>query len=196
MKFFININLIYYLHIYTVLLHKKRFFIDIMKVQKTNAVRLLDSAQIGYELIPYEVDESDLSAIHVAEQLNEPIEQVFKTLVLKGDKSGYFVCIIPGAQELDLKLAAKVSGNKSCNMIPMKDLLGITGYIRGACSPIGMKKKFPTYIHSTCVEYDFIYVSAGVRGLQIKIEPQRLILMIDAKVADLYKENEKGESQY
>jgi len=160
-----------------------------MKVNKTNAARLLDKAKIDYELIPYEVDESDLSAVHVAEQLNEPIEQVFKTLVLKGDKTGYFVCIIPGAEELDLKLAAKVSGNKSCNMIPMKDLLGITGYIRGACSPIGMKKHFPTYIHETALQYTFIYISAGIRGVQIKIAPADLIKMIDISIGKLFEKD-------
>ena len=120
-----------------------------MKIQKTNAARLLDSKKIAYELVPYQVDESDLSAVHVAEQLSEPIEQVFKTLVLRGDKSGFFVCVIPGADELNLKFAAKVSGNKSCDLIPMKDILGVTGYIRGGCSPLGMKKKFPTFIHNT-----------------------------------------------
>ena len=156
-----------------------------MKINKTNAVRLLDKAKITYQLIPYEVDESDLSAIHVADQLNEPVEQVFKTLVLKGDKIGYFVCIIPGAEELDLKKAAKVSGNKNCDMIPMKELLSITGYIRGACSPIGMKKKFPTYIHDTCTEFDYIYISAGQRGLQIQITPQDLIDEAQAIVQDL-----------
>lgn len=156
-----------------------------MKINKTNAARLLDKIKINYELIPYEVDESDLSAVHVAEQLNEPIEQLFKTLVLKGDKLGYFVCIIPGAEELDLKLAAKASGNKSCHMILMKDLLNITGYIRGACSPIGMKKKFPTYIHSTCENFDFIYISAGQRGLQIKIAPTDLLKTIEATVCTL-----------
>lgn len=142
-----------------------------MKIEKTNAARLLDKAKIEYKLIPYEVDESDLSAVHVAEQLGEPIEQLFKTLVLKGDKSGYFVCIIPGAEELNLKLAAKISGNKSCDMIPMKDLLSVTGYIRGACSPIGMKKSFPTFIDDSALEFDIIYISAGKRGLQIQIAP-------------------------
>lgn len=156
-----------------------------MKINKTNAARLLDKAKINYELISYEVDESDLSAIHVAKQLNEPIEQLFKTLILKGDKSGYFVCIIPGAEELDLKLAAKVSGNKSCQMILMKDLLSVTGYIRGACSPIGMKKKYPTYIHSTCENFEFIYISAGQRGLQIKIAPSDLIKVIEATISIL-----------
>lgn len=159
-----------------------------MKINKTNSARLLDKAKINYELIPYEVDESDLSAIHVAKQLNEPIEQLFKTLVLKGDKSGHFVCIIPGAEELDLKLAAKASGNKSCNMILMKDLLDVTGYIRGACSPIGMKKKYPTYIHSTCEDFDSIYISAGQRGLQIKIAPTDLLKVIDATICTLFEQ--------
>ena len=113
------------------------------KINKTNAARLLDKAKIAYELIPYEVDEKDLSAIHVAASLGEDIEQVFKTLILHGDKTGYFVCVIPGEHEVDLKLAAKVSGNKKCDLIPMKELLPLTGYIRGGCSPIGMKKPFP-----------------------------------------------------
>ncbi len=156
-----------------------------MKIQKTNAARLLDSKKIAYELVPYQVDESDLSAVHVAEQLNEPIEQVFKTLVLRGDKSGFFVCVIPGADELNLKFAAKVSGNKSCDLIPMKDILGVTGYIRGGCSPLGMKKKFPTFIHNTAPLYPFIYVSGGVRGLQIKISPQKLIDCCEMTVCEL-----------
>lgn len=156
-----------------------------MKIQKTNAARLLDSKKIAYELVPYQVDESDLSAVHVAEQLSEPIEQVFKTLVLRGDKSGFFVCVIPGADELNLKFAAKVSGNKSCDLIPMKDILGVTGYIRGGCSPLGMKKKFPTFIHNTAPLYPFIYVSGGVRGLQIKIEPQKLIYCCEMTVCEL-----------
>ena len=156
-----------------------------MKINKTNVARLLDKARIVYELIPYEVDESDLSATHVAEQLNEPVEQVFKTLVLKGDKNGLFVCIIPGAEELDLKKAAKVSGNKSCDMIPMKDLLPTTGYIRGACSPIGMKKHFPTYIHDTCMNFEEVYVSAGQRGLQIKISTKDIIKEVRMEVVSL-----------
>ncbi len=156
-----------------------------MKISKTNAARLLDIAKIKYDLIPYEVDESDLSATHVAEQLNEPVDQVFKTLVLKGDKTGNFVCIIPGAEELDLKKAAKVSGNKKCDMIPMKELLPTTGYIRGACSPFGMKKPFPTYIHLSCMLHEQIYVSAGQRGLQIHISTSDLIKEIKAQVFDL-----------
>lgn len=156
-----------------------------MKIEKTNAVRLLDKAKITYRLIPYEVDESDLRAIHVAEQLDEPVEQLFKTLVLKGDKTGHFVCIIPGAKELNLKLAAKVSGNKSCDMIPMKDLLNVTGYIRGACSPIGMKKLFPTYIEKSCQNFEYIYISAGKRGLQIQINPNDLIQIVNIKTENL-----------
>lgn len=153
-----------------------------MTIEKTNAARLLDMAKIDYQLISYEVDESDLSAVHVAAQLNEPIEKVFKTLVLKGDKIGYFVCIIPGAEELDLKKAAKISGNKNCEMIPMKELLPITGYIRGACSPIGMKKHFPAFIHESCLDFERIYVSAGKRGLQLVLSPSDLIQEIKATV--------------
>lgn len=159
-----------------------------MKIQKTNAARLLDKAKIQYQLIPYEVDESDLSAVHVADQLGEDVNQVFKTLVLRGDKIGFFVCIVPGDKEVDLKMAAKVSGNKSCQMIPMKDLLEITGYIRGACSPVGMKKRFPTFIHETCQQFERIYVSAGQRGLQLQLSPDDLIGVVDAKVASLFEE--------
>ena len=156
-----------------------------MSIEKTNAARLLDKAKISYELIAYEVDENDLSAVHVAGQLNEPVERVFKTLVLKGDKTGYFVCIIPGAEELDLKKAAKISGNKKCDMIPMKELLPTTGYIRGACSPVGMKKHFPTFIHDSCLGFDRIYVSAGKRGLQLHLAPPDLIAEAKATVANL-----------
>ena len=159
-----------------------------MKINKTNAARLLDKAKISYELIPYEVDEDDLSAVHVAANLGENIDQVFKTLVLHGDKTGHFVCIVPGDKEVNLKLAAKVSGNKSCDMIPMKELLPTTGYIRGACSPIGMKKHFPTYINETCLEFPYIYVSAGQRGLQIKVAPNDLIKEARAEVCVLFTE--------
>jgi Cys-tRNA(Pro)/Cys-tRNA(Cys) deacylase len=145
------------------------------KINKTNAARILDKAKIKYELIPYLVDEVDLSATHVASQLGEPIERVFKTLVLSGDKTGPFVCVIPGEEAVDLKSAAKISGNKNCDLIPMKELLGLTGYIRGGCSPIGMKKKFPTYINDSALNLDYIYVSAGIRGLQIKAAPNDLI---------------------
>ena len=158
------------------------------KINKTNAARLLDKAKIAYQLIPYEVDESDLSAVHVAAQLGENVDQVFKTLVLLGDKTGHFVCIVPGDREVNLKLAAKVSGNKSCDMIPMKELLPTTGYIRGACSPIGMKKHFPTYIHNTCMDFPYIYVSAGQRGLQLKVDPKELIKEVRAQVCILFTE--------
>ncbi len=154
-------------------------------MKKTNAARLLDSQKIPYELIPYEVEENDLGAQHVADQMQEDIQQVFKTLVLQGDRSGYFVCVIPGAEEVDLKKAAKISGNKKCDLIPMKELLPLTGYIRGGCSPIGMKKAFPTYLHETAMQFDHIYVSAGVRGLQFKISPQHLIQASRATVCSL-----------
>ena len=135
-----------------------------VKINKTNAARLLDKAKIAYELIPYEVDENDLSAVHVAASLGEDINCVFKTLILHGDKSGYFVCVIPGEHEVDLKLAAKASGNKKCDLIPVKELLPLTGYIRGGCSPIGMKKQFPTVFHETAEILDTIMVSAGKIG--------------------------------
>ncbi len=156
-----------------------------MKINKTNVARLLDKAKVPYQLVPYEVDENDLSAIHVAEQLGENVEQVFKTLILHGDKSGYFVCVIPGADEVDLKKAAKVSGNKKCEMIPVKELLPLTGYIRGGCSPIGMKKHFPTYIHFSAEQFDNIYISAGQRGLQVLLAPADLVRETNASFADL-----------
>lgn len=151
-------------------------------VAKTNVARLLDAAGISYELIPYNFSEDDLSAVHVAAELGEDIEQVFKTLVLRGDRSGFFVCVIPGDFEVDLKLAARISGNKNCEMLHMKELLPTTGYIRGGCSPIGMKKKFPTFIHESALLYDHIYISAGIRGLQVKIAPQDLIDYVGAEI--------------
>lgn len=155
------------------------------KINKTNVARLLDNAGVQYDLIPYEVDESDLSAPHVAEQLGEDVKSVFKTIVLSGDKSGYFVCVVPGDAEIDLKKAAKVSGNKKCDLLPMKDLLPVTGYIRGGCSPIGMKKHFPTFIHASAQQYQRIFVSAGVRGLQIALSPADLMLQSRGEYADL-----------
>jgi Cys-tRNA(Pro)/Cys-tRNA(Cys) deacylase len=149
---------------------------------KTNAARLLDAAGIPYELIPYDFTEEDLSAQHVAAELGEDIDQVFKTLVLRGDRTGFFVCVIPGDFEVDLKVAARISGNKSCEMLHVKELLPTTGYIRGGCSPIGMKKAFPTYIHESALLYDYIYISAGQRGLQFKIAPQALIDFVGAEL--------------
>ena len=153
--------------------------------KKTNAARLLDQLKVPYELIAYEVDENDLGAQHIAEQLGQPIERLFKTLVLRGEKLGLFVCVIPGAEEVDLKKAARVSGNKKVDLIAMKELLPVTGYIRGGCSPIGMKKAFPTFFHTTCMDFPFIYVSAGMRGLQLKIEPARLVQFVDGELADI-----------
>ena len=155
------------------------------KIEKTNAARLLDRAKIAYRLIPYEVDESDLAATHVAEQLGEDIACVFKTLVLKGDRTGHFVCVIPGDREVDLKAAARHSGNKKCDLIPMKELLSTTGYIRGGCSPIGLKKPIPIFIHTSATDFEQIYISAGVRGLQIQIAPSDLIDFVRATLCEL-----------
>ena len=141
------------------------------KVEKTNAARLLDRAKITYELVPYRVDEEHLAATHVAEELGEDVGSVFKTLVLRGD--------------VDLKKAARASGNKKADLIPMKELLPVTGYIRGGCSPIGMKKQFPTYIHSSAASLPAIYISAGVRGLQLKIAPAELIAFVGAIMAEI-----------
>ena len=162
---------------------------------KTNVARLLDKAGIPYQLIPYEVDESNLAADHVAQQLGEDIQTVFKTLVLQGEypgrnsaasnAAGYFVCVVPGDAEVDLKKAAKAAGAKKADLIPMKNLLGLTGYIRGGCSPIGMKKPFPTFFHSSATLYPAIFVSAGVRGLQVKIAPSQLIDFVNAQVCDI-----------
>ena len=156
-----------------------------MKAHKTNAARLLDRAKTAYELVPYTVDENDLSAGHLAAQLGQDIERIFKTLVLRGDKTGYFVCVVPGDAEVDLKKAAKVSGNKSAAMIPMKDLVAVTGYMRGGCSPLGMKKAFPTYIHESAHEHAAIYVSAGQRGLQLLLAPDDLLQAASASLADI-----------
>ena len=154
-------------------------------IKKTNAARLLDKMKIAYELIPYEVDESDLGAAHIAEQLGQPIERLFKTLVLRGDKNGLFVCVIPGAEEVDLKKAAKATGNKKCDLIPMKELLPTTGYIRGGCSPIGMKKAFPTYFHNSILNHEKVYCSAGQRGLQFRLSPADLVRAANGTTTDL-----------
>ena len=151
-----------------------------MALQKTNAARLLDAAGISYTLVPYEVDEDHLEASHVAEQLGEDLDRVFKTLVLRGDRNGLFVCVMPGSLEVDLRVAARISGNKNCAMIHVKELLPLTGYIRGGCSPVGMKKPLPTFVHESALLYDTIYVSAGVRGLQLCLSPQDLITFVGA----------------
>ena len=158
---------------------------DHNKPAKTNVARLLDRAKIQYELVPYTVDENNLAATHIAEELNEDIRQVFKTIVLTAGPGKFFVCVVPGDAEIDLKKAAKVAGYKKVELIPMKELLPLTGYIRGGCSPVGMKKPFPTFFHSTAMDFPFIYVSAGVRGLQLRIAPGDLINYVGASLADI-----------
>ena len=155
------------------------------KINKTNAARLLDRAKIAYELVPYVVDEEHLDACHVAEQLGEPIEQVFKTLVLRGDRTGIFVCVIAGNCEVDLKAAARVSGNKSAEMIHVRELLSTTGYIRGGCSPIGMKKQFRTTVHETAKDFNTIIFSAGKIGYQVEVSLDDLKKVIRVELADV-----------
>ena len=150
-------------------------------MKKTNAARILDRLKIHYELIEYVVDESDLSAIHLAETAGIPIIQVYKTLVLEGDKNGYIVCIIPGGEEIDLKKAAIASSNKKVAMLKLKELEPLTGYIRGGCSPLGMKKPFPVFIDESAFNHALIYISAGVRGMQLRLSPTDLLIACNAK---------------
>lgn len=157
------------------------------KSTKTNACRLLDQGGVKYELVTYPVDEQHLDAGHVADSIGEDINQVFKTLVLRGEKNGLFVCVIPGNCEVDLKKAAQAFKDKKVEMIAMKELLPLTGYIRGGCSPVGMKKPFPTFFHRTALDFPEIYVSAGQRGLQLKIAPRDLISYVGAEIADIVK---------
>lgn len=152
---------------------------------KTNAMRMLDKAKIEYEAIEYSYDENDLSGTSIAKEANLDEDMVFKTLVAKGDKTGYLVFCIPVAKEVELKKAAKESGNKKVEMVHVKDLLGITGYIRGGCSPVGMKKKFPTYFDVSVKEQSKICVSAGVRGCQLKIDAKTLLEFVDANICDI-----------
>ncbi len=152
---------------------------------KTNAMRLLENAGIEYDLYEYEVDEEDLSGNHIAREIGLEPDRVFKTLVAKGDKAGFCVFCIPTSCELDMKKAASASGNKSVEMLHVKDLLGITGYIRGGCSPIGMKKQFPTYIDETALIFDKITVSAGVRGAVLLVSPEKLIDFCKAGCVDI-----------
>lgn len=157
------------------------------KTPKTNAARLLETAGIPFRLVPYKFDENDLAAQHVAEELGEDIRQVFKTLVLHGERTGYFVCVIPSNCEVDLKKAASAAGDKKAEMLPMKELLATTGYIRGGCSPVGMKKPFPTFFHESALDFERIYVSAGVRGLQLEVAPDKLINYVGATVCNIVK---------
>ena len=152
---------------------------------KTNAVRLVQQAAFPCEESFYEYDENDLNGNHAEKAIGFPPEQVFKTLVTRGARTGINVFCIPVCCELDLKKAAKAAGDKNVQMLPVKDLLGITGYIRGGCSPIGMKKKYPTFIDETCILYDKIAVSAGERGHQMIIPYEAIELLADAKLEDL-----------
>lgn len=151
------------------------------KAEKTNAMRKLDAAAVSYRVVEYKADESDLSGLHVARSIGQDPDTVFKTLVLKGERTGYLVCCIPVAKELDLKKLARAAGEKKVEMIPMKDLLPVTGYIRGGCSPVGMKKKYPTYIEETAKLLDEIAVSAGMRGAQIVVNPDVLRQFVDGE---------------
>lgn len=152
---------------------------------KTNVMRLLDAAGIEYAVGEYEVDENDLSGSHAADVMGVDHDTMYKTLVVKGDKNGYLVCCIPVDEELDLKKAARASGDKKVEMIHMKELLPLTGYMRGGCSPVGMKKKFPTFIEETAVLFDEISVSAGQRGVQVRLNPEKLAGYIGAEFAAL-----------
>lgn len=154
-------------------------------MDKTNAIRILERKGIKFDIIEYPVDPDNLDAFHVADALGQDINTVFKTLVLQGDKNGYFVCVIQGDKEVDLKKAAKNSGNKKAAMIPMKELLPLTGYIRGGCTAIGMKKNFPVFLDLNAMSHEYIHISAGKRGLQIKLDPQDYINVASATVCDL-----------
>ena len=153
------------------------------KLQKTNAMRELDRAGIAYGVRTYEVDENDLSGVHVAEQLGEEPGQGFKTLVCEAPGGGHVVCCIPVAEELDLKRAAQVAGEKTLTMMHVRDLVPVTGYMRGGCSPVGMKRRFPTLIDETCELWDEIFISGGRRGLQLVIAPDDLVAFTGATVA-------------
>ena len=155
------------------------------KIEKTNAARLLDKAGLQYNLIPYEFDENDLAAQHVADSLGQDIARVFKTLVLHGDKTGHVVCVVPGDCEVDLKALAKVSGNKKVEMILMKDLLAVTGYIRGGCSPIGLKRPYPVFLDESALKLEKICFSAGEIGFQIITAPDVLLKVAGARTADV-----------
>lgn len=155
------------------------------KINKTNAARLMDKAGAPYRLIPYAVDPDNLAADHVAAELGEDIRRVFKTIVLKGERTGHFVCVVPGNREVDLKKAARAVGDKKAELIAMKELLPLTGYIRGGCSPIGMKKHFPTFVDSSAAGFDTIFVSAGIRGLQMEVAPADLLRVAGATLHDI-----------
>lgn len=154
-------------------------------MNKTNAMRQLDAAKISYTVCEYEVDENDLSGTHIADQIGLPYEQVFKTIVTKGDKTGYLVFCVPCHKEINLKMAASVTGNKKIEPVQVKELLGLTGYIRGGCSPVGMKKKFPTYFDEDVMTQETVTVSAGVRGMQLLLRREEILRFTGAKVAKI-----------
>ncbi len=158
---------------------------EIIVEKKTNAMRLLEKAGVPFETVRYEADESDLSGVHAAKMLGLPPEQMFKTLVTKGEKHPYLVFVIPVAEELDLKKCAAAANDKRAELIPVKQLFPLTGYLRGGCSPVGMKKAFPTYFDETVTLFDRIYVSGGQRGLQICVNPNDLCFFLNASTADL-----------
>ena len=152
---------------------------------KTNAMRLMDAAKIPYRAVEYEYEESDLGGLHVAQATGMDPDQVFKTLVARGDRRGILVFCIPVSCTLDLKKAAMAAGDKKVEMTHMKELLGLTGYVRGGCSPIGMKKKYPTFMDETALLYDKIAVSGGTRGLQMVLNPEALAEYAEITMADL-----------
>ncbi len=154
-------------------------------MNKTNVIRILESHGIPHDIKTYEIDEDDLSGTTVANKIGVNEEIVFKTLVAEGDKSGFLVFCVPVNSEINLKKAALVSGNKKVELIPTKNLLAVTGYVRGGCSPIGMKKKFPAFIDETAQLFEKIYFSAGVRGMQVGVHPEDLLKLTDAIYADL-----------
>ena len=161
--------------------------ITIKKIKKTNAARILDNLKINYEVKTYEVDEDDLSAIHVAQTMNLDIETIFKTLVARGDKTGVIMAVINGGDEVDLKALARASGNKNVEMVALKELQPLTGYIRGGCSPLGAKKNYPVYLDSKAMKQDKISISAGVRGEQIILSPNDLVKATNATVATIVR---------
>lgn len=156
-------------------------------VEKTNAMRILDGKKIAYNTYTYDSKDGKIDGVSVAQKINKEPETVYKTLVVHGGAKNFYVLIIPVADELDLKKAAKVTGEKKIEMIPVKEILQITGYIRGGCSPVGMKKLYPTYIDETAAQHDSIVVSAGKIGIQIELAVADLLQTVDGKMADLRK---------
>lgn len=156
-----------------------------MKLNKTNAMRQLDAARIAYTPLAYDVDENDLSGTHIADCIGLPYEKVFKTIVTRSDKGVLFVFCLPCHKEIDLKKAAAVTGSKKLDTLPVKELLGATGYIRGGCSPVGMKKKLPTFFDISALEQNELTVSAGVRGIQLLVRREDIVSFSAAKLADV-----------